>query len=679
VFLADLVHSYTSGTRGGYASGNESGFVVPYGIASIAAYTKNIFGDAVDISLFKFPNDLLAACKAAMPDVIAFSNYMWNNNLNFTLGTKLREQFPNALIVVGGPSVRTDAKGIEEYLRRNSFVDICVLHEGERPFAEILAAYKETGKAFIAQSHPIKSSGYISNGRLIYKENDKSEELDEFPSPYLEGYLDDFIARGLAPLFETNRGCPFHCTYCAWGVAALNKVRKFPMEKILAELDYVSQKFPSCPGWIIGDANFGILQRDVEIARRIRQICDKNQALQSIVVYESKNTPARNIQIAKLLRNADGGEGHQSDNTLIALQTLDTVAQEATKRSNIKLGDVPKNVEIYHADGHGVRTDILSGLPGETRDGHLETLRKVFTYGFDHIGIYNVLLLPGTEMECQSSRETHRILTKFRTRDGAFGDYQGIKSVEAEEVICGNSAITPNDLLTLRLIHWAIWYGWNHGFLKPVLRYALDISKKNPADVLHQLVTGETSVNKSMREFFTHLRDEYSSEFFDSAESLRNHYLSGSGWAALTTRKQRRVGFIYNARLINDRSLFNCMLEALRDIVTAGSDPAHYDELCRLLMQMRIEPNAIHVGDLETRISASIPSDIMGCFVPGTTEPPGERCHFILQKTAEEQEKIRESLKKNAYADSPLLAISHTIEAIPSAFAYDFVDIKAQR
>jgi hypothetical protein len=175
--------------------------------------------------------------------------------------------------------------------------------------------------------------------------------------------------------------------------------------------------------------------------------------------------------------------------------------------------------------------------------------------------------------------------------------------------------------------------------------------------VLYQLVKGEETENKIMRDFFSRLREEYSSEFFDSAESLREHYLSDNGWTSLTTRKQRRVGFIYNAMLIKDRDLFNNLLKALRDIVTADSDPSHYDELCQLLMMMRIEPDGIHTNDLEAKISVSIPSDIVGCFFPGTTEPQGERRNFILEKPVEEQKRIREVLNNNAYADDPLLAI----------------------
>ena len=43
--------------------------------------------------------------------------------------------------------------------------------------------------------------------------------IEYLPSPYLSGHLDEFLRAGMVPLFETNRGCPFRCTFCAWGLA----------------------------------------------------------------------------------------------------------------------------------------------------------------------------------------------------------------------------------------------------------------------------------------------------------------------------------------------------------------------------------------------------------------------------------------------------------------------------
>ena len=35
---------------------------------------------------------------------------------------------------------------------------------------------------------------------------------------------------------ETNRGCPFACTFCDWGGLTYSKLKKFPEEKVLQEL-----------------------------------------------------------------------------------------------------------------------------------------------------------------------------------------------------------------------------------------------------------------------------------------------------------------------------------------------------------------------------------------------------------------------------------------------------------
>ena len=41
--------------------------------------------------------------------------------------------------------------------------------------------------------------------------------VDEIPSPWLTGIQDEFFDGKLAPMIETNRGCPFTCTFCVPG------------------------------------------------------------------------------------------------------------------------------------------------------------------------------------------------------------------------------------------------------------------------------------------------------------------------------------------------------------------------------------------------------------------------------------------------------------------------------
>ena len=88
------------------------------------------------------------------------------------------------------------------------------------------------------------------------------------PSPYLTGIFDELIKENpeekwLAS-WETNRGCPFSCTYCDWGSATNSKVSRMHLDRVYAELDWFSKnkvEFIFCC-----DANFGMLPRDYDIA-----------------------------------------------------------------------------------------------------------------------------------------------------------------------------------------------------------------------------------------------------------------------------------------------------------------------------------------------------------------------------------------------------------------------------
>ena len=48
--------------------------------------------------------------------------------------------------------------------------------------------------------------------------------LGEIPSPYLKGYLDEFLSDGMLATFETVRGCPYACTFCGAGDPFYNKL-----------------------------------------------------------------------------------------------------------------------------------------------------------------------------------------------------------------------------------------------------------------------------------------------------------------------------------------------------------------------------------------------------------------------------------------------------------------------
>ena len=127
VYLADLAHDYLPARQ-----------FIPLGIGYLASYSKSIFGDKVECRLFKSVEELLDACDDNQPDLVGFANYTWNERLNAFAGFKLRKSFPALPIVMGGPNIATDEKGVEGFLEKYSFVDVYCMYGGELAFSKII-------------------------------------------------------------------------------------------------------------------------------------------------------------------------------------------------------------------------------------------------------------------------------------------------------------------------------------------------------------------------------------------------------------------------------------------------------------------------------------------------------------------------------------------------------------
>ena len=69
----------------------------------------------------------------------------------------------------------------------------------------------------------------------------RMKDPNTIPSPYLQGLFDGYDGRVEAAIIESNRGCPFGCTFCDWGSATNQKVRKYDMDRAKAEIDWIGQ------------------------------------------------------------------------------------------------------------------------------------------------------------------------------------------------------------------------------------------------------------------------------------------------------------------------------------------------------------------------------------------------------------------------------------------------------
>ena len=249
------------------------------------------------------PDQLIARMEE--PALAGFSCYVWNEQYCLIMAKKIKQRWPNCVIEFGGP--QASGKMI-----KYDFIDSIIMAEGEENFLDAL-------RRILAGKPPEQ---FYQKRRL--------ENLD-IPSPYTTGVFDEIIKNNPGAIWsttlETNRGCPFACTFCDWGGVTYSKVKKFNIDRIQKELEWCK----SNPiGYIfVADANFGIFkERDVEIAKMIRKVADQSR-IDSINVHYAKNSTDVVFTIAQIV-------GDLSRGVTVSVQSMNDGTLEAIKRKNLE-------------------------------------------------------------------------------------------------------------------------------------------------------------------------------------------------------------------------------------------------------------------------------------------------------------------------------------------------------
>ena len=320
-------------------------------------------------------------------EIYTFSCYVWNTGLVKRLIPRLLARRPGAHVILGGPQVMNKP---DLYLHPEYENLVLCNGEGEHTFSHYLEQLLEDEPDL----QQVEGLSFYRSGELITTPKPpRVEDLDEIPSPYLDGYLEP-EGRYVWAVLETNRGCPFKCTYCYWGAATNAKVHKYGEDRVLEELTWLSEK--GVLYIFIADANFGMLKRDVEIARHLANCKKKNGYPMTVYFSSSKNTPERVTEITKLFDEA-GMVATQP----ISLQTMSMDTLKAVKRSNIKSNTYMELQEALNERQLSSFLEMIWPLPGETLDSFKEGVGELCRLGADAFIIYPLLLINNVEMDTQ--------------------------------------------------------------------------------------------------------------------------------------------------------------------------------------------------------------------------------------------------------------------------------------
>lgn len=373
---------------------------IPYASGCIAAYafddpeikTKCGMGGFV----FTYEPVKQAAARMNDPFIVAFSCSVWNYEYNKALAKEIKKLHPSAVIVFGGHNVQRDFKTFDECPE----ADYIIYREGEEAFRKLvlclLNGYSPENVENIA----------YRNGTSFIKTKEKDFCLNEYPSPYLTGIFDS-IADGktnFSAILETNRGCPFKCAFCDWGTLG-TRVRLFPMERIKAEIDWIAShgiEYVYC-----ADGNFGLFDRDEEIAEYIISSKISTGYPKNFRVCFTKNR----TEFVKKICMRFNEYGLDKAQTL-SFQTLSPDALEIIGRKNIPLEHFRELMNEYNKCGISTSSELILGLPGETRESFVNGICDLLEYGqHKAIQVYTCDLLPNSEMGSPEFVEKHGIET----------------------------------------------------------------------------------------------------------------------------------------------------------------------------------------------------------------------------------------------------------------------------
>jgi radical SAM superfamily enzyme YgiQ (UPF0313 family) len=424
---------------------------LPYSVALLEAYVRE---RASDPDRYEFLLPLYRRIRVADAvehlagsDVVGFSTYVWNIRLSLAIARELKERRPETLIVFGGPQVPDNPEG---FLVENPFVDLVVHNEGERTFLELLERLPDGDWTEAAGI-----SFRADDGTVVRRPaRERIRDLGEIPSPFLAGVFDRLMAahpeENWIGLWETNRGCPFRCTFCDWGSATAAKVNQFDMDRLLLEVEWFADhriEFIFCC-----DANFGILPRDVDIASHVAATKRTRGFPTALSVQNTKNATERAYATQKILSDAGLNKG-----VALSMQSVDDTTLEAIQRRNISLDSYLELQRRFTRDGVETYSDLILGLPGETYESFLEGVSRLIESGqHNRIQFNNLSILPNAEMGDPEYQRRHGMVTvesRIINIHGAREESEdGID--ETQQLVIATATMPSEDWRRARTVGW---------------------------------------------------------------------------------------------------------------------------------------------------------------------------------------------------------------------------------
>lgn len=516
IWLADL--TYTQQTI--------ASDTFPAAIGTIGAFVRERFPALSELRLFKYPEELAQAFDKDAPDLIGFSNYCWNTALSRAFAAAVKRRHPRVLVVMGGPNFPMDPAEQDEVLRAHPEIDFFLLKEAEIGFLRLIKALDAAGldRERFEREAPADLPNLVyrdRSGRLRASARlERVKDLAELPSPYLEGDMDRFFDGRLLPVIQTNRGCPFSCTFCTEGQSYWSKVQFKPSETVRREIELIAERLGALPpnkrrtDLLIADSNFGMYQGDLDTCRVLAGTQASHGYPKYINVATGKNSKERVLEAARLVNGAMKLAG--------SVQSLDPEVMKNIKRANISADQIVEMAMKSAEIGTNTYSEVILALPGDTKEKHFLTLKTLIDSGFNTVSMYQLMLLPGTELGSRESKERFRMRGKYRVLPRCFGYYrfggETLVAAEIEEICVEHATLSYQDYLDCRRMNLFVNVFYNDSVFAELMKLVRGLGLSQWDFLLHLY---DRKASARFQELADRFLEETRSEGWDDPEAFR--------------------------------------------------------------------------------------------------------------------------------------------------------------
>ncbi len=338
------------------------------------------------------------------PDIIGYSCYIWNVEKILKLISQVRGSIKGAIHVLGGPEI--SAQRVAS-LDDPAIADYYIIGEGEKQLLSLIE-YIRSKKSGDGLKYPADHTENVA-------------ELDEIPSIYLDGVIEDNLYEKQQVFLETQRGCRYKCKYCVYHRMA-SSLRYYSKERVIRELDHLIVDKRVTAVRIIDPIFTSDLPRAKEIVRHLVDLKGRAGIRLPWVYWEfdQYSVDEEFIRLTASLKYRDRIANTDEIPALdrpqlysdmlkdyivinsIGIESFFEPALQAVGRRRVDLGKFDAFMKMVNAHNVVLKLDLILGLPFETVETYFKGLETLLPYfkKTDHVlNIHRLQILPGSELE----------------------------------------------------------------------------------------------------------------------------------------------------------------------------------------------------------------------------------------------------------------------------------------